>query len=145
MPIGSMEVYMTVTPYLFFNGNCKEALDFYVETLGGKIEFLYLYKEAPADVDMHGADPESIMHAVYRLNESAIFASDSCGEKSNMSGFSLSICAHDVPEGQKTFDALSAGGAVIMPFGPTFWAEGFGMLTDKFGVSWIVNCEQTPV
>lgn len=136
---------MTVTPYLFFNGCCEEALNFYQETLGGKIEFLYRYKEAPAGVDMQGANPESIMHAVYRVSENAIFASDSCGEMSPMSGFSLSITARDIPEGQRTFDALSAGGTVTMPFGPTFWSEGFGMLTDKFGVAWIINCEQMPV
>ncbi|AGP45070.1 Uncharacterized protein conserved in bacteria [Serratia plymuthica] len=138
---------MLIQPYLFFNGNCEQAVNFYAQQLGGKIEFIMRYKEMPEEAKQGGpqdADPESIMHARLLIGESALMASDSCpqdGADASHKGFSLSLNPKDVEQGRELFEKLSQGGQVTLPYGPTFWAKGFGMLTDQFGVNWMINVE----
>lgn len=138
---------MLIQPYLFFNGNCEQAVKFYAQQLGGEIEMMMRYKELPEEAKQGGAqdaDPESIMHARLLIGESALMASDGCpqdGADASHKGFSLSLNPKDVEQGRELFDKLSQGGQVTLPYGPTFWAKGFGMLTDQFGVNWMINVE----
>jgi PhnB protein len=130
--------------YLTFNGNAAEALAFYAKALGGKVIFSMTFGESPMGAETPDAYKEKIMHATLEARGHQLMASDLPpgmafeGHK----GFSLSVQGNNVDEGKKLFDALAEGGEVTMPYGPQFWAVGFGMLTDKFGVPWMVNCEK---
>jgi PhnB protein len=130
---------MALTPYLFFDGTCEQALDFYREALGAETVSLMRYKDGPP---MEGVPPEHgnrVMHASLRVQGSDVMASD--GPTQPFQGFSLSLSAPTAEEGQKLFDKLAAGGQVTMPYAKTFWTSGFGMCKDKFGVPWMVNAE----
>lgn len=126
--------------YLFFNGNCAQAMRFYEKTLGGKIEMMMNFGESPPAYRPPGSD-DRIMHASMSLDGRMLMASDMPGDNKakGMSGFSLSLTYSSVEEGKRVFDALAAGGQVTMPMGKTFWAEAFGMLTDQFGTPWMVS------
>ena len=130
--------------YLTFNGNAAEALAFYAKALGGKVIFSMSFGESPMGAETPAAYKDKIMHATLEARGHQLMASDIPpgmpfeGHK----GFSLSVQGNSVDEGKKLFDALAAGGEVTMPYGPQFWAVGFGMLKDKFGVPWMVNCEK---
>jgi len=130
--------------YLTFNGNAAEALAFYAKALGGKVVFSMTFGESPMGAETPDAYKGKIMHATLEARGHQLMASDMPpgmpfeGHK----GFSLSVQGNTVDEGKKLFDALAEGGKVTMPYGPQFWAVGFGMLTDKFGVPWMVNCEK---
>ena len=132
---------MQVTPYLFLNGNCEAALSFYRSALGAEILFMQRMKDAPAQDSECAGSPEAIMHASLKIGDSLLLASDGDGKATPYSGFSISLSVKDTTEGRRVFDALAAGGSVTVPFEKTFWTEGFGMLTDRFGVPWMVNCE----
>ncbi len=129
--------------YLTFDGNTAEALAFYAQCLGGKVLFSMTWGESPMAADMPAEAKNKIMHSTLEARGHKLMAADAPpgypfeGHK----GFSLSVQSNNVKEGEQLFKALSAGGKVTMPFAPTFWAAGFGMLVDKFGVSWMVNCE----
>lgn len=127
--------------YLFFDGNCGEAMRFYEKTLGGKIEMSMTYGESPDP--QHGAagSKDRIMHTSLLIDGRRLMASDTPpGQPSKgMHGFALSVSYPTAEEARRVFDALSAGGTATMPFGKTFWTEGFGMLTDKFGTPWMVG------
>lgn len=131
-----------IQPYLFFNGRCEEALEFYHATLGAEIIMLLRFKEAP-DAPPEGMMPgnweEKVMHASFRIGESILMASDGCGETSGFKGFSLSLTLPDADEARRVFIALSEGGTVEMPLGETFWSACYGMLTDRFGLGWMVS------
>jgi PhnB protein len=131
---------MQVHPYVFFNGNCEAALNFYRDVLGAETQMLVRYSEAPDQGMCPPGSEHKIMHARIQIGESIVMLSDDImqGEFAPK-GFSLSIGMNGVEEAQRTFEALSAGGQVQMPFGKTFWSSGFGMLKDKFGVAWMVN------
>jgi PhnB protein len=131
---------MTVDPYLFFGGRCEAALSFYQSTLGAELLFIQRFKDAPAQ-ESEGAPPDAVMHATLKIGDSFIFASDGDGKPRAFDGFSLSLSVKDVAEGERVFAALADGGQVTLPFAKTFWAEGFGMATDRFGVPWMVNVE----
>lgn len=133
-------------PYLTFNGTCAEAMRFYETTLGGKIEMMMTHGQSPIADQTPPGSADRIMHARLNLGDRILMASDSMvGMPYNgMHGFSLALAYPTVAEGQKVFDALAVGGAIHMPFQKTFWAEGFGMLIDKFGTPWMVNCGMTP-
>ena len=131
---------MQITPYLSFNGQCEAALSFYSTALGAEIVFKQHYKDAPSKEVASMGPPEGVMHATLKIGDSLLHASDS-GDKAAYSGFSISLSVKDTTEGKRVFDALGAGGKVTMPFEKTFWTEGFGMLIDRFGVPWMVNCE----
>ncbi len=135
-----------VEPYLFFGGRCAEALEFYQTAVGARVEFMMRYDQSP-DGPPEGMLAEGfaskIMHASFFVGESHLMASDGCKEDDrSRGGFTLSLTVADAPAAEAAFTALSEGGAVSMPLGKTFWSESFGMLTDRFGIEWMVT---TPV
>ena len=135
------------TPYLTFDGTTKDALAFYEKVLGGKLEFSQTFGDSPMRGDIPPEYHDRIMHATLRLPDGPLMASDAgpwAPFDGAMRSCSLSLQFKDVGEARKTFDALGEGGVVKMPFAKTFWAAGFGMLTDRFGVAWMVNCENGP-
>jgi PhnB protein len=130
---------MSVQPYLFFDGRCDEAIEFYRKALGAEVEMLSRFKDSP-DPD-HGApgSDDKVMHAAVRIGETTILASDGrCTGQPNFQGFSLSITAASDAEADRLFAALGDGGQVQMPMTKTFFASRFGMLADRFGVSWMI-------
>jgi PhnB protein len=135
---------MQVQPYLIFNGRSDEALAFYTQALGAKVHLLVRFKDAPPD-PARPIDPalaDKVMHASFPIGDSILMCSDGdCNATGRgHDGYSLSLDPATVEEGQKLFDALLAnGGEAAMPFQKTFWALGFGMLKDRFGVHWMVN------
>ena len=130
---------MQVQPYLFFDGRCEQALDFYKKTLDAKVEALMRFKESP-NPEMNPPDSgEKVMHACFRIGDTQVMASDgNCTGKPSFQGFSLTINAADAAEAKRRFNALAEGGQVQMPLDETFFAESFGMVADRFGVSWMV-------
>jgi PhnB protein len=131
-----------IEPYLFFQGRCEEALKFYQEALGAEVQMIMRYKESPepAPPGMIPANwGDKIMHSSMKIGSNIVMASDGCGEVGKFEGFKLSISVNTEAEAQKTFAALSEGGKVEMPLTKTFWSPLFGMLEDKFGVSWMVG------
>ncbi len=135
---------MPVSPYLFFNGNCAEAMRFYEKTLGGKLETFMTYAENPDGQLPKGVAPDKIMHASLKLNDgSVIMASDdmSGAPYKGMSGVAIATGYSTLAKTKAVFDALGAGGKVVMPFGKTFWSEGFGMVEDRFGTQWMLGVE----
>ena len=133
---------MAVTPYLFFNGRCDEAVSFYKKTLGAEEVMLMRFKQAP-DQNMVPPDGgEKIMHARLKIGGTVVYLSDGmCSGQQSFEGFSLSLTVPDATEAQRRFDALADGGQVRMPLDKTFFSPRFGMLTDKFGVGWILLVE----
>ncbi len=135
-----------VQPYLFFGGRCEEALAFYRTAIGAETERLMRYKDAPeqppAGMLAEGYD-NKVMHASFRVGATTLMASDGCGnpEDAKFNGFSLSISVRTEAEADRIFAALAEGGSVTMPLGKTFWASKFGMLTDRFGLGWMINLE----
>jgi PhnB protein len=135
---------MSINAYLFFNGNCEEALNFYKAKLGANIEFLTRMSESPEPPppDSPPMPGDAIMHASFRIGDTMLMASDSPSKgEPNFKGFSLSISKPTEAEARSVFNALSEGGKVDLPLGKTFWSPCFGMLTDKFGVSWMVGMD----
>ena len=135
---------MQIQPYLFFDGRCEEALEFYKKALGAKVEMMMRFKDSP-DSPPPGMKPppDKVMHACLRIGEDAVMASDgNCTGKPSFNGFSLSISAADDAEAKKRFAALADGGQVQMPLAKTFFASSFGMVADRFGVSWMVIAGQ---
>jgi PhnB protein len=131
-----------IHPYLFFNGNCEEALEFYKTAIGAQVDMVMRFNESPEPPPPDMVPPgyeNKIMHASFRIGESMIMASDGCGEGENFKGFSLSLSVSTEAEADKAFAALSEGGQVQMPLTKTFWSPRFGMLTDRFGMGWMVN------
>jgi PhnB protein len=135
-----------VQPYLFFGGRCEEALKFYQTALGVEVAELMRFKESPEPPPpgMVGPDwSEKVMHATFRIGETELMASDGCEGDSSFAGFSLSITVESEMEADRVFSALAEGGKINMPLARTFYSPRFGMVTDRFGVSWMVNVEQT--
>jgi len=134
---------MLVQAYLFFDGRCEEAIDFYKKTLGAQVEMLMHFKDNP---DPNGCPPgmgDYVMHASIRVGETSIMMSDgySKGEP-KFDGFSLSITVPSEADADRIFAALSEGGQVNAPLNKTFFSPRFGMLTDRFGVGWMVIVQQ---
>ena len=130
---------MQVQPYLFFDGRCEEALEFYRAKLGARVEMLMRFKENPEPMPGKAPPGDKVMHACVRIGDTAIMASDGyCAGKPSFQGFSLSLNATDETDAQRLFAALSEGGEVQMPLGKTFFSPAFGMVADRFGVSWMV-------
>jgi PhnB protein len=134
---------MQIQPYLFYNGTCEEAIAFYREAFGAKELFKMRFKDAPPDPN-HPAQPElaeKIMHATIQAGDAQLMMSDGgCMTKNDkFQGFSISLSAPDTATAERYFNALAQGGHVTMPFQKTFWSPGFGMLTDRFGVPWMVT------
>jgi PhnB protein len=137
---------MRVQPYLNFNGRCEEALEFYKKAVGAQVQMMMRFKEAPPSPD-HKPAPgteNKIMHSCMRIGESNVMASDGyCnGATAKFEGVSLTLNPATEPEAQKFFQALSTGGQVQVPLTKTFFSPAFGVLTDPFGVTWMVVLEE---
>jgi PhnB protein len=130
---------MKVETYLFFDGRCEEALEFYKRTLDAEIQMVVRYKENPQPEMVPPGSENKIMHARLQIGETRLMAADDCsGRKPKFEGLSLSIAAANEAEAKKYFDALADGGNVHMPLGKTFFSPCFGMLIDRFGLMWMV-------
>ena len=133
---------MQVQPYLFFDGRCEEAIDFYRSRLGAEVQMMMRFSEAPpSDQGCVAPMPpgDKVMHACLRIGETELMVSDGqCTGNLAFQGFSLSLTAADDAEAQRLFAALGDGGQVCMPLDKTFFASQFGMVMDRFGVSWMV-------
>jgi PhnB protein len=133
---------MSLNAYLYFDGRCAEALAFYARVLGGEIEFSQTYGDSPGAEHAGPGWQDKVMHARLRVGDDVVMASDSPPQwQEKPQGFAVSLVLRDLDETRRAFDALAEGGTVKMPFEPTFWAKGFGMLTDRFGVPWMINCQ----
>jgi PhnB protein len=130
---------MQVQPYLFFDGRCEEAIEFYRKALGAKVEMMMRFKENPEPQHNPTGAENKVMHACITIGDTQVMASDGhCAGKPKFDGFSLSLAAKDDAEADKLFKALADGGQVRMPLGSTFFASRFGMVADRFGVGWMV-------
>jgi PhnB protein len=133
---------MLVEPYLFFDGKCEEALEFYRRTIGAEVTALLRWKDSPdPQMTMPGA-ADKVMHARLRIGDTMVMASDGrCQGRPEFQGFALSLTATDIAEADRLFAALGDGGQVQMPLSETFFSPRFGMVADRFGVSWMVYVE----
>jgi PhnB protein len=130
---------MNVEPYLFFEGRTEEALDFYKQKLGAKVEAMMRYKDNPDPQYNPPNSANKVMHALFRIGDTKVMASDgNCAGKPSFQGFALTINAASPAEAKQRFDALADGGQVQMPLNETFFAKSFGMVADRFGMSWMV-------
>ena len=129
-----------VEPYLFFEGRTEEALQFYQKALGAKVEMMMRNRESPEPPPPGmNAPAEKIMHASILIDGARVMASDGmCSGKPNFQGFSLSVTAASEADAKRKFNALAEGGKVMQPLTKTFFSPAFGMLTDRFGVGWMV-------
>lgn len=135
---------MRINPYLTYNGQCKEAFKFYEQVLGGKITIMMTWGEsamaAEAGPDLQG----KILHATFSFDDQMLQGGDTMPARyQRPQGVSIALHLADVDRAHTIFDALAAGGLVQMPMQQTFWARRFGMVTDRFGIPWIINCTTT--
>ena len=133
---------MQIQPYLFFDGRCEEAIEYYRKALGAKVNMLLRYKDNPEPPEQSKAPPGSgdkVMHASLSIGETMVLVSDGhCTGKPSFQGFGLSLTVPDVAEADARFTALADGGQVRMPLARTFFSPRFGMVADRFGVLWMV-------
>ena len=133
---------MVIQPYLFFDGRCEEALNFYKSALGAEVTRLMRYRESPEPPAPGMIPPGSenkVMHASFQIGETTVMASDGrCQGKATFQGFSLSLTVRSVAEADQLFSLLADGGQVQMPLTKTFFSPRFGMVADRFGVSWMI-------
>lgn len=131
---------MTVAPYLNFAGNCEEAFKFYAQVMGGEIEGLMRFGEAPGEFQSGPGSENLVMHVGMKIGDSHIMASDCPPEYfEKQQGISVMLGVDTVEEAERIFGALSEGGTVRMPMEETFWAKRFGMVVDRFGTPWMIN------
>lgn len=132
-----------IQPYLFFKGNCEQAIEFYQKALGAKVVMFMRYKESPEPPPPGMVPPgfeNKIMHASLRVGGTLLMASDGCSEeKQSFEGFSLSLSVSSEAEADRAFTGLQDGGQVQMPLAKTFWSPRFGMVRDRFGVNWMIS------
>jgi PhnB protein len=134
---------MQVNPYLSFNGNCEEAFKFYEQRLGGKIDGMFKYAGSPMEKDVPPEWRNKVLHARLKIGDKVLMGSDTPPDRyETTKGFSMSIETSDAAEADRLFQTLGENGTVTMPIQKTFWAARFGMLVDRFGIPWMVNCEQ---
>ncbi|HTA31125.1 MAG TPA: VOC family protein [Candidatus Cybelea sp.] len=139
----SADKNIKVETYLFFDGRCAEAVEFYRHALGAEVLMMLRYKECPDKGMIRPGTEDKIMHASIQVGDTRIMASDDCsGHTPKPDGFSMSIAAPDEATAKKFFTALGEGGQVKMPLAKTFFSPCFGMLTDRFGVGWMVITQQ---
>jgi PhnB protein len=132
---------MTFHPYLFFNGNCREAFTKYQEIFGGEL-FLMPMSEVPDGTQVPEGQPDLIIHAALTVEGSLLMASDDpSSDGGPMKGISVSVVVKDTGEAKRIFDGLAEGGQVTAPLSETFFSPMFGMCVDRFGVPWMVNTE----
>jgi PhnB protein len=136
-----------IQPYLFFGGRCEEAVEFYRQGLGAEVLMLMRHRESP---DAHPPGllqpgfEDKVMHATISIRGAIVMLSDGCDDKSRFDGFRLSLAVPTEADAHQAFAALSDGGEVQMPLCQTFWSPCFGMVTDRFGVGWMVSVAQAP-
>jgi PhnB protein len=133
---------MQVQPYLFFDGRCEEAIEFYRRALGAEVTMLVRFKESPEPHEPGMVPPgagDKVMHMSFRIGETTVLASDGrCEERPSFQGFSLSLTVRHEAEAERLFASLADGGQVQMPLTKTFFSPSFGMVADRFGVSWMI-------
>ena len=133
---------MQVQQYLFFDGRCEEAIEFYKSTLGAKVDMMMRFKDSPEPPKPGMCPPGSenkVLHSAFRIGDTLVMASDGmAGGKPEFKGFSLSVDVKDEVEAKRVFAALGQGGQVQQPLTKTFFSPSFGMVADRFGVSWMV-------
>ena len=134
---------MQLNPYVMFNGQCEAAFKFYEQCLGGKITALVTHADTPAQAQMSAEWGDRILHARLAVGDWVLMGSDSPPEHYEApKGFSVTLGLDDPAEAERIFNALAENGTVRMPLQQTFWAVRFGMLVDRFGIPWMINCEQ---
>jgi len=136
---------MQVQPYLFFNGRCEEAVEFYKKAVGAEVQMLMRYKESPAPAESGMVPPgaeEKVMHMSFRIGDTTVGASDGqCVGQPSFQGFALTLIVANDAEADRYFTALADGGQVQMPLSKTFFSSKFGMVEDRFGVGWMIYVE----
>jgi PhnB protein len=134
---------MHIEPYLFFEGRCEEAVEYYRKALGAEVMMLLRYKDSPEPPPpgkLPAGSENKVMHASLRIGETTVMASDGLAQgRPSFEGFSLSITVPDEARADKLFAALADGGQVQMPLAKTFWSARFGMVKDRFGVGWMIG------
>ena len=135
---------MKWNPYLVFDGRCKEAFEFYERSLGGKLVAMIPYADTPAREHMPASTGGRIMHARLVLSDQTLMGSDAHPEMpyDGIKGCDVAVQVNTADEAEQLFAALAEGGSIQMPMSETFWAIRFGMVTDRFGVPWMINCEK---
>lgn len=132
---------MQVNPYLNFDGQCAEAFRYYEQVLGGKVEAMMTFKDMPASEQVPAGWEDRVMHAHLSVGNQVLLGSDTPpGQYQRPQGLYVSLQIEDAAQGERVFNALADGGTVVMPFEETFWAQGYGILVDRFGIPWMVNC-----
>ena len=133
---------MQVHPYLSFKGDCEAAFKFYEQSLGGKPGALFRYAGSPMADQVPAGWQDKVMHASLTLGDQVLMGGDVApGQYEEPKGFSLSIQTKSTTEAESIFGELAKGGRVVMPLEKTFWAARFGMVVDRFGIPWLINCE----
>lgn len=131
----------TMNSYLFFSGRCEEALNYYQEHLGASISMLMRFSDSPEPLPEDALTPgfeDKVMHCEFNIANIKLFASDGCGDGTEISGFSLALTLNDPDEAHRVFNALAKNGQINMPLTETFWSPLYGQVTDQFGVAWMV-------
>lgn len=132
---------MSVESYLFFGGRCEEALAYYKQALGAEVEVVMRFDQSPDPIPPGMLAPgfeSKVMHASFRIGPTRIMGSDGCGEEAAFKGFSLALSVSTEGEAHRAYDALADGGTATMPLAKTFWSPCYGMVTDRFGIAWMV-------
>lgn len=135
---------MKIVTSLSFQGQCREAFDFYARVLGGTVTAAFPFGDGPPDMPVDASYKDWLMHAWLEIGDQAIMGADLPPEfapniDKPKNGFDVTVHLSDPAEARRVFDALAEGGTVVMPFGETFWSPGYGNLVDRFGVPWMVN------
>jgi PhnB protein len=134
-------VITDIVPYLSFDGQCEAAFAFYARALNGELVTLMRYGDAPPEIPTTPESASRVMHALLKVGGRNLMGGDAPSQHaSKPQGFCVALQVDDPAEAERAFGALADGGRINMPFGPTFFAQRFGMLTDKFGIPWMVNC-----
>jgi PhnB protein len=134
---------MNLNPYLNFEGTCREAMEFYAKVLGGKILTMMTFADMPGDQSCMPENRELIAHARLAIGDEQLMASDAPADRfEKPQGFSVTLNIKEPAEAERVYNALAEGGTVGMPLSETFWARKFGMLKDRFGTPWMINCEK---
>lgn len=136
---------MNIVPYLWFNGTCAEAFRFYEKAVGGKIVDILPHRGTPMSADFPADWQDKIMHASMKIGDSVLMATDvPPAHYKPAQGLSVSLHVKTAEEAERVFAALAEGGTITMPIEKTFWTERFGMLVDRFGTPWMINCDAAP-
>ncbi len=135
---------MQSNPYMNFNGQCEEAFKFYEKCFRGKIESMFMYEGSPMASQTPAGWGKKVMHSALQIGEDFIMGADATPDHYKPpQGFSISVSVSNIPEAERIFSELSQNGTVQLPLQKTFWTTRFGMLTDRFGIPWMINCMET--